>query len=39
VTVGDFNGNGKLDAAALNYNAQSVTIWLNYGQWFWTTKD
>ena len=39
LTLGDFNGNGKPDAAVLNYNAQSVTIWLNNGQWFWTAKD
>jgi hypothetical protein len=29
--LADFNGDGRLDLAVLNYNAQSVTIWLNSG--------
>ena len=39
LTLGDFTGDGSMDAAVLNYNAQSVTIWLNNGQWYWTAKD
>ena len=29
--LGDFNNDGKLDISVLNYNAKSVTIWLNAG--------
>ena len=35
----DFNGDGKPDIAVLNRNANSVTIRLNNGEWFWTAKD
>jgi hypothetical protein len=30
--LADFNGDGRLDLALLNYYAQSVTIWLNDGR-------
>lgn len=39
LALADFNGDGKVDIAVLNSSANSVTIRLNNGEWFWTAKD